>query len=161
MNKIETFIEWAMKNGWELQRRQDSDVNLPDDIVERYPKIPSDFLNFLRIINICITLDEKSWFICLNEYNGASGLAFSWNEIEKMSLIEGDDEYNQPIIKFWNTHLPIALSVRDGYAYFAIDVGNEYGSIVYGDEPEFEEPEKVASSFLEFLDLIMTNGLEF
>ncbi len=161
MNKIETFLEWAANNGWEIQQRRDGNINLAKKIFQRYPKIPNEFIEFLRITNICITPDEKSWFLCLNEYNGAADLAFSWNEIEKMSLVEGDNRYNEPIITFWNTHLPIALSVRNGYAYFAIDVGKDYGSIVYGYEPEFEEPEKVASSFYEFLDMIITNGLEF
>lgn len=161
MNKIKTFIEWALKNGWEIKMRQNSDVNITEEVIQRYPEIPNDFLVFLQSIDICITPDEKSWFLCLNEYNGTSELAFRWDEIEKMSLIEGDNTYNDSIIKFWNNHLPIALSVRNGYAYFAIDVGNDFGSIIYSYEPEFEEPEKIASSFNEFLDLLMTNRVEF
>jgi hypothetical protein len=68
---------------------------------------------------------------------------------------------NQPVIDFWNHHLPIA--VRNDYQYFALNVsiGDNFGSIVSGYEPEFEEPETVASSFQEFLERIMTNSIEF
>lgn len=161
MEIVNTFINWAEKNGWEIQRRQNVEVNLPDNVTTRYHKVPDGFLEFLKRVNVCITPDEKSWLICMNEYCGTSDLAFSWDEIEKMSLVEGDDDYNEPIIEFWNKHIPIALSVRNGYAYYALDIGNDFGSVVYSYEPEFEETEKVASSFYEFLDMIMTNNIEF
>ncbi|WP_370511691.1 hypothetical protein [Brevibacillus sp. AG162] len=57
--------------------------------------------------------------------------------------------------------MPIALSVRNGYTYYAIDLGNEFGSIVCGSEPEFEEVEHIASSFDQFLDKIMKNSVNF
>ena len=161
LGKVEVFLEWAKKNGWEVLKRQDCTLNLPGDVLKRFPNIPTEFLEFLKLIEICITPDEKSWFICQNEYNGNSDLAFSWDELEKISLVEGDNSYNKPIIKFWDTHIPIALSVRSGYSYFALDLGSDFGSVVYGYEPEFEEPEKVASSFFEFLEMIMINSIEF
>lgn len=161
MEKVKEFIEWAKKNGWEVVGYQESTLNLPAEVLKRYPKIPNEFLEFLKLAEICVTPDEKSWFICQNEYNGTSDIAFSWDEIEKMSLVEGNDSYNEPIIKFWDTHLPIALSVRNNYAYFALDVGNDYGAVVHSFEPEFEEPEKVTSSLAEFLDMIMTNSIDF
>lgn len=161
MENIKSFLEWAKKNGWEVPNRQKHVVNLPDDILRRYPRIPNEFIEFLKFAEICITPDEKSWFICINEYNGTSDLAFSWDEMERISLVEDDDSYNEPIIEFWDTHLPIALSVRNGYAYFALDVGEDFGAVVYSYEPDFEEPEKVASTFFEFLEMIMKNSIEF
>ena len=47
--------------------------------------------------------------------------------------------------------------MRDGYSFFAIDLENDCGNIVKGEEPEFEETEIVASSFYEFLDMLI-NG---
>ncbi len=161
MEKVEIFLEWAKNNGWEILKRQDNILNLPENVLKRYPKIPNEFLEFLKLAEICITPDEKSWLICQNEYNGTSDLAFSWDEMEKMSFIENDDSYNLAIIKFWNTHLPIAMSVRDGYSYFALDVGDDYGAIVYGYEPEFEEVNKISPSFLEFLDMIIKKTIKF
>lgn len=68
-----------------------------------------------------------------------------------------DDSWKQEITKFWDMYLPIALSVRNGYT----DLGSEFGSIVCGYEPEFEEVEQIASSFHQFLDKIMKNSVNF
>ncbi|MCC8437763.1 SMI1/KNR4 family protein [Brevibacillus sp. M2.1A] len=72
-----------------------------------------------------------------------------------------DDSWKQEITKFWDRYLPIALSVRNGYTVYAIDLGSEFGSIVCGYEPEFEEVEQIASSFEQFLDKIMKNSVNF
>ena len=45
------------------------------------------------------------------------------------------------------------MSVEGGYSYYAISMEN--GSIVYGNEPEFEECKVVANSFEDFLLKIM------
>lgn len=161
MEQVGQFLKWAEEKGWQIQCRSKMDIDLPNHILLRYPKIPQEFLKFLKEVEYCITPDEKSWFICLKEYKGTSDFAFTWDEIEKMSLVEGDDSYNEEIIKFWNKHLPIALSVRSEYTYYALDVGDDFGSIVHSFEPYFEEPEKIASSFFEFLDKIMTNSIDF
>jgi hypothetical protein len=42
---------------------------------------------------------------------------------------EGDTEWKQEITKFWDRYLPIVLSVRDGYSYYATDTHNENNSI--------------------------------
>ncbi len=80
-------------------------------------------------------------------------------EFEELSLevAEGDDEWKEEIKRWWDKKLPIIISVRDGYSFFAIDLENDCGNIVKGEEPEFEETEIVASSFYEFLDMLI-NG---
>ena len=50
------------------------------------------------------------------------------------------------------------LSVKDGYAYYAISMKD--GSIVQGTEPEFEECTPVTSSFADFLEKIIKSELE-
>ena len=50
---------------------------------------------------------------------------------------------------FWTEHLPIFMSLSDGYAYYAISMKD--GSVVYGREPEFEECETAAPSFDAFM----------
>ena len=47
--------------------------------------------------------------------------------------------------------MPIALSVNGEYSYWAIDLKENVGSVVYGYEPEFEIAESVADSFEQFL----------
>ena len=40
------------------------------------------------------------------------------------------------------------MSVRQGYAYFALGVGDSnQGLVYYGSEPEYEEPELISSNF--------------
>ena len=55
------------------------------------------------------------------------------------------------------TDLPIFLSVKDGYSYYATSMRD--GSIVWGTEPEFEECKLVADSFIDFLEKLMTDNL--
>jgi len=31
--------------------------------------------------------DEKTWFLCYDEYNGVSESAFKWNEFEETEII--------------------------------------------------------------------------
>ena len=101
--------------------------------------------------------DEKTWFLCQNEYNNISDLAFKWNEFEKLSLevAEDDKELKKDIKQWWDKKLPIIISVKDGYTFFAIDLENNSGEIVRGEEPEFEETKVVANSFFEFLDMVI------
>ncbi|MEO2202937.1 hypothetical protein ABGV42_04240 [Paenibacillus pabuli] len=47
------------------------------------------------------------------------------------------------------------ISVNGGYSFYAIDLSNETGAIVRGDEPEFEEVKIAANHLDEFLELIM------
>ncbi len=161
MDGIEQFIQWAEAQGWQVERRRPSEIELPKNIQERYPQIPLEFLEFLKRVKSCVTPDQKSWFLCLDDYLGTADSAFKWNEMEQISLVEGDDDYNEPIIAFWNQHLPIALSVRDDYEYYAANVGDDFGAVVYGFEPEFEETSQVATSLDQFLEAIISRKIEF
>jgi hypothetical protein len=161
MDKIEQFLDWAEAGGWQVERRESLEIDLPGAIQERYPKIPPEFLEFLKLVKSCVTPDEKAWFLCLDDYHGTGDSAFKWNEMEQMSLVEGDDDYNEPIISFWDNYLPIALSVRNDYAYYAINVKDDFGRVVYGFEPEFEEPSPVSTSLIQFLEAIMSAKIEF
>ncbi len=161
--KIEEFLTWAESNNWEIKREKRQDEDVFNKILNRYKKIPDEFVEFLRTVDVCVMPDEKSWFLCFDDYAETSDLAFRWNEFENMSLdsAEDDNELKKNIIEYWDTHLPFALSVRNDYAYYALDVGTDFGAVVFGYEPEFEEYEKVAPSFLDFLYKIMNNEIVF
>lgn len=162
MDSIKEFIKWAKINSWEIKEKENNNINLCDEVLGRYKKIPHEYLEFLKNVEQCISANEKSWFICENEYNGNSDIDFKWNEFEILSLeaAEDDIEWKNQIKECWDKHLPILMSVNGGYSFYAIDITNEEGSIVSGCEPEFEEVEKVADSFLEFLDLIINKKIE-
>lgn len=81
---------------------------------------------------------------------------FRWNEFELMSLEWTDGDI--AVKEFWNKHIPVVQSVKDGYSYYAINT--ESGKIVYGCEPEFEEAEDVAESFEDFIAKVITGEIK-
>ncbi|GGG72002.1 SMI1/KNR4 family protein [Paenibacillus radicis (ex Gao et al. 2016)] len=160
MNKKMTeFMIWAKENRWDIIEKSESQLNLNSSITSRYKDIPSEYLDFLSAVETCITPDEKTWFICENEFNNRSDHAFKWNEYELLSLEAAvdDDIWKSEISAWWDHYLPIVMSVDGGYSFYAISLTNDRGAIVRGYEPEFEEVEKVASTLEEFFELLMSN----
>jgi hypothetical protein len=149
---IGPFVTWAESAGWTVQI-SDSDLMPPPFFATRYTPLPRSYAEFLRKIAVLVTPDARAWFNCSAEFSGTSDCAFAWNEWELICLAsvatEGEAER---VRSFWSQHLPIFMSVRDEYEYYGIAVTD--GSIVYGYEPLFEEPTKIAVSFTDFLALI-------
>lgn len=160
--KYSEFIRWAKKNGWDIIEKYEYELNLDSGIMFRFKEIPQGYLEFLKMVKQCITPNEKTWFICEDEYNNNSDIPFKWNEFETLSLeaAEKDEEWKSEITAWWDKHLPIVMSVNNGYSFYAIDLTNDIGAIVQGYEPEFEEVEKIANNLEEFFELIMSNAIE-
>ena len=151
------FIKWAKDNNWNVIDKTEYSLTLEDEILSRYKEIPNEYLELLKMVKQLTSPSEKTWFICEDEYNNKSDIAFKWNEFEALSLEAAgdDDEWKMEIISWWDNHLPIVMSVDGGYSFYAIDLCNDKGSIVKGYEPEFEEVVKVANDIEEFFNLIM------
>lgn len=154
---IKKFNEWLCKNQWSIKLNKNNNLNLNAEFIERYSNFNDEYSEFLKYFAEVTSDDEKTWFLCQNEYNNISDLAFKWNEFEKLSLevAEDDKELKKDIKQWWDKKLPIIISVKDGYTFFAIDLENNSGEIVRGEEPEFEETKVVANSFFEFLDMVI------
>ncbi|BCJ95519.1 hypothetical protein acsn021_30880 [Anaerocolumna cellulosilytica] len=161
-NEINNFIKWALDNKWQLITKNDDEIlTLNVKILNRYKNLPKEYLSFLQKVKQGISPNEKSWFICEDEFNDTSGIAFSWNEFESISLeaAEDDEEWSSDITEWWDKHIPIVMSVENGYTFYAIDLSN--GAVVKGTEPEFEETFAVASHFGEFLQKIREGTIRF
>ncbi|QTH42794.1 SMI1/KNR4 family protein [Cohnella sp. LGH] len=161
MNKtVAEFMSWADENGWDLTRKSEPQLHLHSNITSRYKEIPNEYLEFLSMVEKCVTPNETTWFICEDEFNNSSDNEFKWNEFELLSIEAAmdDDRWKSEITAWWDNHLPIVMSVEGGYFFYAIDLTN--GAIVRGYEPEFEEVEKAADTFTEFLELMMSNSIE-
>lgn len=156
------FIKWTKENNWDVTEKIEYSLMLEAEVSSRYKEIPNEYLEFLTMIKQLISPNEKTWFICENEYNNKSDIAFRWNEFEELSLeaADDDDEWKMEITSWWDKHLPIVMSVDEGYLFYAIDLDIDKGSIVKGYEPEFEEVEKVANNIEEFFNLIMLNEIK-
>ena len=150
---IEQFLACMKSQGWRAETRPNPP--LPKWITDRYHDLPGLWLQFVGTVSELFSGDETTWFLCAEDYDTRLDHAWRWNEWEELSLqsAEGDDAWRAEIRAFWDDHLPIVLSVRDGYAYYAISMTD--GSVVYGSEPEFEECGQAAGSFPEFLAKIM------
>ncbi|MGL5151440.1 MAG: SMI1/KNR4 family protein [Clostridium sp.] len=160
--KYTEFINWTKENNWGLIEKNVISLELKNDITLRYKDIPDEYIEFLKKVKQLISPSEKTWFLCQDEYNSNSDIAFKWNEFELLSLevAQDDDEWKSEIISWWDKKLPIVMSVDGGYSFYAIDLSNNKGTIVKGCEPEFEEVEEIASSIGEFFELIMLNKIE-
>ena len=160
--KYTEFINWSKENNWGVIEKNEISLNLKKDITLRYKGIPDEYIEFLKRVKQLIAPSEKTWFLCEDEYNNNSDIAFKWNEFELLSLevAEDDDEWKSEIISWWDKKLPIVMSVDDGYSFYAIDLSNNECKIVKGYEPEFEEVEEVANNIEDFFELIMLNKIE-
>jgi hypothetical protein len=131
-------------------------------------KLPINFIEYLKAYESIHNASDTAWFLMLEDYCGESDSAFAWNEFQVQSLDSALDEADKEKIRdFWNSKLPFLMSVKSGYAYAALDLSETgFGSIVVGQEPEYEVVEKIADSFDDFLSMLKahisgTDELEF
>ncbi len=157
---INTFMAYIKEHGWNIKLNEMQNVSLPEAITSRYTNIPKQWLEFAKNIKQMISADETMWFLCSGDFNMQDAGAFQWNEWELISLesAKGDTEWENEIKKFWDNHLPIVMSVKGAYSYYAISIKD--GSVIHGTEPEFAECEVVASSFTDFMEKIVKNELQ-
>ena len=122
--------------------------------VNRYPNIPEYIKEFITSYRKVETIDGQAWLLSANDFISKSDDEFSSDEFEKISLsaAENDTKWQLEIKEFWDKHLPLYMSVGDGYEYIAYNL--ETGKFVEGAEPEFEETSEVASSVSEFLKYV-------
>lgn len=156
---IQQFLDEM--RAWGCVAETGANLQLPKCITNRYHNLPDLWFRFIEEVQALFSADETIWFLCASDYDTRLDHAWQWNEWEELSLKNaGDDEKWRTEIKaFWDEHLPIVLSVREGYAYYAISMAD--GSVVYGSEPEFEECAPAASSFTEFLERLMDGTIPF
>ena len=134
---------------------------LSSNFLNRYPNLPADYQEFLQQFQVITNESDNVWFNSIEDFNGESDSGFRWNEFEIMGLEALEDDMNScdMIRQFWDNHIPILMSVKDGYRYLCIDLSPEnYGKIYYGVEPEFEESvEFVCDSFNHLLKMLSSN----
>src|SRR4051812_43261167 len=120
-NQFQTILAQLRNCGWSVNVLP-APLPLPESLRSRYPWIPDDVATFFSELGHACRGDEKFWLLTALDYRGESDSAFAWNEWEVQSIeaARGDVDWINQIHKFWDNHLPIALSVSDDYAYMAL-----------------------------------------
>lgn len=162
MSKYSWFIDFLLQKGWLLkplaETQEDYSSAESKRVLALIKATPLNFQAFIQSFKELSSRREDAWFLSYSDYlasNEEGG--FSWNEYEQLSIQaaeeDGDDEEIALLSEFWNSYLPFAYSIRNGYSYLAIGVsGINEGKIIYGREPMFEEYSIEADSFEELLD---------
>ena len=145
------FIEWARANGWNIISA-DEEISLPESISKRY-EIPAEWYSFINKFRKCENSAATVWFLTPDDYLPQDG--FQWNEFELQSLEYADPD--DDIVSFWDRHLPVVISVEDGYSYYAIDT--QTGNVVNGYEPEYEDASVIAEDFDAFITKIISGEI--
>ena len=161
MENLVTRVCAALRQqGWTVSGEDATPRQFPQCISGRYHNPPAEWVEFLNCVRSCVSPGETTWFLCLNDFERQDKDSFWWNEWELISLQaamdDQDTEWQDAIRAFWDNHLPICLSVKGGYGYYAIRLSD--GAVVHGTESEFEETREAAPSFSRFLEMIC-NGV--
>ena len=153
---LNDFIVWAEQNGWQIEQSSEP-AELPEVIADRYPA-PAVWQEFIAPLRKCSNATDTVWFLTYPDYQQQEQ-GFQWNEFEKQSMeaAGGDHEQQAAVTAFWNYHLPIVLNVAGDYTYYAIDT--QFGSVVCGTAPEYEEPHVAAESFPAFIRKIISGEI--
>lgn len=156
---IDIFLAYMKNQGWITEVNEKQKFCLPEPMRSRYTDYPESWMRFISTVKSMVRKDERGWFLCAEDYDLQGDKAWQWNEWELLSLeaAENDATWKDEIRKFWDGHLPIFLSLENGYAYYAISI--KEGSIVYGSEPEFEECRKAADSFEDFMKKVISGEI--
>jgi hypothetical protein len=144
--------------GWQFHAASSTSDSIPDQVSKRYHSLPDELVSFLGSFASCADPADTSWFNSFDSVRHPG--EFEYNEFELMSLeAAGNDESLAAAVRaFWTDHFPLFISVAGSYQYFAYVLnGPEQGSVVYGYEPEFEEPSSVAPSLSDFLTLFQAS----
>lgn len=154
---MKSLIQKLVCNKWTFINSIQS-TKLPQEILLRYPHIPSEVVNFVSLFSELSSPDDTSWFLSIDDYCGKSDSEYKWNEFELMSLEAANDdlEWSKEVTAFWDKYFPIYISVENGYEFAAVSLHEKsLGHIVRGYEPEFEDIETVAGSLSAFIDTII------
>lgn len=147
------------KKGWRIEPSAKSFNIAKHPILSRYPRLDTEYIGFLNSFSRLESGDECSWFLFPDDFKDtADSNGFAWNEFERISVEAALSDSEAAAVKeWWTRHLPILLSVRGGYSFYAIDIDSR--RVVYGAKPEFEETSVAAECFEDFLKKIISGKI--
>ena len=128
-------------------------ATLPDPLVGASDQLVSWVSSFA----VLASPDDQVWFLSAESYAGdTSDEAFPWDAFRHQSLAAAPSQAERSAVHaFWSSHIPILMSVRDGYEYLAVAPD---GRVVRGGEPEYEEVTVVAAGLDALLRCVATGA---
>lgn len=128
-------------------------LSTKDGVPSALHTAPETVVDWVSSFSQLSNADETVWFLSRHDYSTGSEDAFAWNECEQLSIQAATtDGEAAAVSRFWKRHVPILLSVRNGYEYLAV---RDDGAVVHGAEPEFEEAVAVFSQFEDLMRYIV------
>lgn len=128
-------------------------LSTEDGVPSALHTAPETVVDWVSSFSQLSNSDETVWFLSRLDYSTGTEGGFAWNECEQLSIQAATtDDEAVAVARFWRRHLPILLSVRNGYEYLAV---RDDGAVVHGTEPEFEEAVVVFSQFEDLLKHII------
>lgn len=157
---ISAIAEWAERNSWRCELSAKSFAIAEHPVLRAYRITDEAYIGFLSAFSRLESGDGCEWFLFPDDFaENADPSAFAWNEFERISAEAALDERGAAEVReWWSRHLPIMMSVRGGYSFYALDTDSNH--IVKGIEPEFEETWEAAESFSEFMEKFISGTLE-
>jgi hypothetical protein len=156
MTAVTAFLTTLTTRGWDI-RRSSTQRPISEAVMTRYPWLPTDVVTLQESSDAVVTPDAKAWFLTSVDLAGESDSAFAWNKWELDSLAAAVNPHQQRSIRdYWDKHYPIVMSVKSGYAYFALR--RDDMTIVQGEEPEYEEANVIAHAFAGLMSMITSDS---
>lgn len=124
-----------------------------DDRPTALQSAPESVVRWVSSFSQLSSSDDTVWFVARDDYGAGAEAVFAWNECELLSVQSAItvDEASE-VSRFWQRHIPVLLSVRNGYEYLAVRID---GAVVHGTEPEFEAADVVFPHFEDLLRYIV------
>ena len=154
MKNYEAILNRLVQMGWTVDRLPQPKP-LPEEILKRYPAIPADYRELIESLGLVTSPERTAWLVTGGIISGECKIAFAWNEWEIQSLDAAgkDGAWATSIRQFWDHHFPLLMSVKSGYAYFALDL--TASNVVQGEEPEYEEVSPLAPTIAEMFRMVI------
>ncbi len=158
--ELNAIVEWAENNGWRSELSVKCFNIAEHPILSAYNGLDNEYIDFLNSFSRLESGDECSWFLFPDDFKeNYDSNEFAWNEFQRISYESALSDIEALAVKnWWLRHLPILLSVRGGYSFYAIDIDSQH--VVYGSEPEFEETSVAAECFEDFLKKIISGKID-
>ena len=84
---LESLTKSLTEQGWKVELQENNQI--PAEIAQHYDSLPTDYIDFLRNMKVCVNNAETVWMLCPDDFapQGEDGFAWisqrHWSGLEK------------------------------------------------------------------------------